>query len=743
MRIGYNSVSIGVTIQHVIYIVEYCNNLVIRSSNSTVVLQNYDCVCNIVRANALLCGRDSLDTALSALILRVINCNKYAVIVEGIGASSCSSAGSNLSSALLSTIGTDNSSVQTLKRYIIDVVAIDGVGDYLTGGSASNRSRSILNQSLSALVGPYLVSSLLLTVYGYSITITGQVAVLGISGCARNLSATNFDVTSSNVVQTILLVGQQNSAVSSLVVPVLDRLTRDNLNLGRSLNIDNCIVVNRLVVNLLVINLNRASGDIIIATSLVGRAYELDVVSIIRQLGEGYKTLSRCTGGNQNIISLNLICIRSSSASYQLLAVVLGQLKVNDTWYKVATNGASNVADDTASIKSGSTYDFAIVGNYIVNAKETESSSNDILVVTDFESAKNGMQSSTTQKVKAYFLDGSSKTIEVEKLALTAGEDAEDETSKNCFADDNKSVNHLFTYSTRSNGTYTLKALGTSTAADGTTLSNKAGYENVGQDTEITAKNKIGKYSINDSAVVFALYNTVSGATNIQKDVKVLSGKTVNDWSTKYGSTVYYATKKSNGIETVSVAVVVAKAKYNGAGSDYKYAYMTSDSYKGTNGEDNDETTVYEAWTGSENVTLKYDGGDGTPKSAGNILIYTDDGADFINVEAAKDTKTMRVAITGIQKVKEGDVAVKFNGGSDTYSMDEDCVYIAVNDDKQEGMEGSSLDQISLAEETSTAGQYYANAWIVLEKNDDGTYGDILAIIYDADNNRLKGNKIF
>ena len=288
------------------------------------------------------------------------------------------------------------------------------------------------------------------------------------------------------------------------------------------------------------------------------------------------------------------------------------EVKVNDTWYKVATNGASNVADDTASIKSGSTYDFAIVGNYIVNAKETESSSNDILVVTDFESAKNGMQSSTTQKVKAYFLDGSSKTIEVEKLALTAGEDAEDVTSKNCFADDNKSVNHLFTYSTRSNGTYTLKALGTSTAADGTTLSNKAGYENVGQDTEITAKNKIGKYSINDSAVVFALYNTVSGATNIQKDVKVLSGKTVNDWSTKYGSTVYYATKKSNGIETVSVAVVVAKAKYNGAGSDYKYAYMTSDSYKGTNGEDNDETTVYEAWTGSENVTLKYDGGDGT-----------------------------------------------------------------------------------------------------------------------------------
>ena len=385
------------------------------------------------------------------------------------------------------------------------------------------------------------------------------------------------------------------------------------------------------------------------------------------------------------------------------------EVKVNDTWYKVATNGASNVADDTASIKSGSTYDFAIVGNYIVNAKETESSSNDILVVTDFESAKNGMQSSTTQKVKAYFLDGSSKTIEVEKLALTAGEDAEDVTSKNCFADDNKSVNHLFTYSTRSNGTYTLKALGTSTAADGTTLSNKAGYENVGQDTEITAKNKIGKYSINDSAVVFALYNTVSGATNIQKDVKVLSGKTVNDWSTKYGSTVYYATKKSNGIETVSVAVVVAKAKYNGAGSDYKYAYMTSDSYKGTNGEDNDETTVYEAWTGSENVTLKYDGGDGTPKSAGNILIYTDDGADFINVEAAKDTKTMRVAITGIQKVKEGEGDFGYNARTDCY---EDLRHKGVIDP-------AKVARVALENAASIAGMFLTTECLIVDKPEE------------------------
>ena len=403
------------------------------------------------------------------------------------------------------------------------------------------------------------------------------------------------------------------------------------------------------------------------------------------------------------------------------------EVKINDTWYKV---GTGSVADDTASIKSGSTYDFAIVGNYIVNAKETEANSTDILLVTDYESTSTGMQGTTTQKVKAYFLDGSSKTIEVEKLSLTAGtnETDVDRTTNNIDSND---VNKLYTYSTRSNGTYTLKALGTG---------NKAGYEtavNLKSGT-ITNKNKIDNFSFNDEAVVFALYGT---ATNgVRHDVKILTGKTVNDWNSAYGTQVAYATKKSNGLETIRVAVVVDASKYNGAGSDYQYAYMTSDSYEGTNGEDNDKTTVYEAWNGSETVTLKYDGANGPVKKAGDLLIYTNDGADFINVETASDVEVLKVAITGINKVKEGDVAVRFTKNNqtvtDTYSMDEDCVYIAVNDDKEEGMAGSSLDQIATAEELAN-GSYYANAYVVLEKNADGTYGDILAIIYDADNNRL------
>ena len=75
--------------QHVIYIVEYCNNLVIRSTWDAVVLQNYDSVCNVIlsgaRYQALLSGRDSFDAALSALVLGVVDCYEYAILVEGVG----------------------------------------------------------------------------------------------------------------------------------------------------------------------------------------------------------------------------------------------------------------------------------------------------------------------------------------------------------------------------------------------------------------------------------------------------------------------------------------------------------------------------------------------------------------------------------------------------------------------------------------------------------------------------------
>ena len=419
------------------------------------------------------------------------------------------------------------------------------------------------------------------------------------------------------------------------------------------------------------------------------------------------------------------------------------EVKVGDAWYKVVTGGA----DETNSMEAGNTYDLAIVGNYVVNAKETEGNSNDVLVVTDYEKTSNGMAGTTTQKVKAYFLDGSSKTIEVEKLSLEMGKDEKDVAGDNKI--DKNTVNNLFTYSVRSNGNYTLKLLGTK---------NMAGYENVSAKSDKKANllsgkkldkdNKVDGKLISDDAVVINLYGTVysegSDSLNVYSDVKVTTGKTINDLKVTADKTVNvaYATKKSNGVETIRVLVITSgDKKLSGAGSDYKYAYLTQDSYVSKDGEDNDSTTVYEVWNGSENVTLKYDGNDGKVLKKGEVLVYSNDGDKFINVEN-DNVSIFKSAVTGIETKSEGHVVFKgFYVDEDTntnviknttYKADKDCVFIAVNDDDHVGLAGGSVSGVSKAEKT-TSGNYYANAYVVTEKDDDV----VLAVIYDADSNRL------
>ena len=422
---------------------------------------------------------------------------------------------------------------------------------------------------------------------------------------------------------------------------------------------------------------------------------------------------------------------------------VVTEIKVNDEWYKIADNA------EVDTLKAGNTYDFAIVGNYVVNADETEADSSDVLVVTDFEDAKNGMQSSTTQKVKAYFLDGSSKTITVEKLDLNAGDGKDEEDVSAVNSIDANDVNKLYSYSTRSNGNYTLKALG---------KDNKAGYESISdkKTTGVDSKNRVDSKLISDDAVVLNVYNEIKDAhnkgTGVYKDVKVLSGKTVNDWDIKTtkGTSVAYATKKSNGVESIRVLVLTSDKKLEASASDYKYAYMLSDTQESTEGEDNDKTLVYEAWTGSENVTLKYDGTDAKKLSEGDLLIYTNDGDKFINVENNDaDVTVYKVAITGnegknliVQGSKvfsnaESGYAISEKLAAKTvYTVDDDVVYIAVNDDKHKAMNGS----VQNAEETAkNSGVYYANAYIVVE-NDSDHDNHVVAVVFDADNNHLDGD---
>ena len=399
------------------------------------------------------------------------------------------------------------------------------------------------------------------------------------------------------------------------------------------------------------------------------------------------------------------------------------QVRVGDKWYYLASG--------VDQLESGTSYDLAVVGGVVFNADETEASSKDIVALVDVnKETNNGLsKSGTTQDAKVAFMDGSTQTIKVEKLNNTDGKDAEDvkETTNQLST---KDVGKLYTYSVKSNGNYELKVL------DAT--NNKAGYKQVGTATEIASNNRIDDKSIADDAVIFAIYEKNSGK---DIEVKVLSGKTVNNWDKAYAGSVVYGSKEENGISYVKVASVKADKKYSGMGSDYYYGYLTATPYTTTENPDGstDKCTAFDIWNGTENVTVYndgvYTGTNAMTNSAyktGDILIYTLDGK-YISVESgAGDIVAARAAVYGFDYKAKGNIEFKTANGIGAYKLDDDCVFLAVNDDDNVGV-GNDMNQLIKAQPgVKDSNKYLANAWVIY--NDD-TDHDVVAVIFDVENN--------
>ena len=134
---------------------------------------------------------------------------------------------------------------------------------------------------------------------------------------------------------------------------------------------------------------------------------------------------------------------------------------------------------------------------------------------------------------------------------------------------------------------------------------------------------------------------------------------------------------------------------------------------------------------------------DSTGAVAGNVISYSEDGKYIDEVTIVGKigdslaASNGMVAITGVN----GDTIayVDNKNNTQTYDFDKDCVFIAMNDDKQEGME-SSKDTITKANEyvANNKTYYVPNAYIVTDK--DGSDTVVVAVIYDADNSELNVN---
>ena len=425
-----------------------------------------------------------------------------------------------------------------------------------------------------------------------------------------------------------------------------------------------------------------------------------------------------------NVVSTKVTSTRTNEA------------KATDTdWYKLAV-----AKDGRVSVTSGNEYDLVIVGGVIVDADETAASTSTVAYISAVKNKPETTVGSKdyTWKVGIYFQDGTNGEVKVSKIDGTKLKDLGITASSN---DTDSHIaplkQQLVTYSKLSDGTYDVKVVSNSNKVgmDWTaTVAASSSTKNTNHD--VYAVQKIGNKSVADDAYVFV---------ETAKEVKVMTGKQINNWSDEV-STVFTSngmlTKDSNGIAYVKFATLISTSnvKVPGASKDTLYAYVVSDAYK--TDVDGEDKAAYDVWTGTETKTLIEDASAPSVAAvAGNVISYSENGkyADDIALVGSigGPVGKGKVAITGYDKNNVTYRVDNTNTNVYTYELDDDCVFIAVNDDKNVGMEGSKDGVTTANEKTIRGTDYYVpNAYIVL--NDDGD--KIIAIVYDADDSKLDLN---
>ena len=414
------------------------------------------------------------------------------------------------------------------------------------------------------------------------------------------------------------------------------------------------------------------------------------------------------------------------------------EVRINGEWYKTANDMGAVISATT-----GNSYDFFVVGKFIVNAEETAGDSTTVGYISAIDNSTNADldmitgESTGTLNARMYFQDGTNAVVKISKVdGKKIVKDDASPSSDQVRRDDasvpqTNSAKVMVTYSKLSDGTYDIKKVSST---------NEAGLDWVGSltatdGTSIYYKQKISGMSILDDAVIFV---------QTGKETKVLTGAQVKNWADQATGLTFTTgasavlTKESNGISYVKVAALVATETnaVPGATNDTKYAYLTGNSYiADKNGE---KKVAYDVWTGTEATTLFVDSGSNPNYAAGTVISYNVNG-DYI--ENVVPNPGVEAAIVGFDGKAEGELKFYMGNGSANirqYSLDADCVFIAVDDKNNKGMEGGLESVPGSAESNSTDTAYYTNARIVLNSDND-----VVAVIYDLENNKMASNTLY
>ena len=265
-------------------------------------------------------------------------------------------------------------------------------------------------------------------------------------------------------------------------------------------------------------------------------------------------------------------------------------VKVDGTWYKTI-DGAQ---EDNYSLNDEFT--LAVVNGFVCHAEESDGViSNDKVILATKVDAPNTTSGSIdyqTQKIKALFSDGTEKEVTVAEFYNST-------SNKYVPVDnDNKAVaNTLYTFTTKSNGEYKLKAM--DNGKYDAVLGSIATVDD-GKATGTAVKGTGTTMRFADTATIFV----VPGNGD---DAKVITGKALGTWKniTDIEDSSYLYGKKDGGIVYANLGIIMMDDVAAPSSGDVQYGFVTADSALVKDGDDYYVSMTI--WNGTSEVTVKAD----------------------------------------------------------------------------------------------------------------------------------------
>ena len=423
-----------------------------------------------------------------------------------------------------------------------------------------------------------------------------------------------------------------------------------------------------------------------------------------------------------DIVSGKVVATKTDSANN------VTDVKVDGTWYSLA-----DAAHPGDTIKLNDSYNFAVVNGFVFNAEKTKGtvSAENVVYVEKCGALTGGIADGVQAKV--WFSDGTTKTVTV--TAYTAGPNdgktvgdtydivnktagsgslASDEIS-NSYAAGLIEKGTLFTYSEK-NGEYTLEPVYDKTTVSGTSYDNMGSYDKfLSTSSTTTTTIKDGKVTVSDVSNKARFADDAVIFVNDKDGVKIVTGKTVNNWKETTVTGVYGLADKSSGVYYIAVGLIemTGTAKSDAAA----YGFITSS----ISSSKEDGTTYYNftMWNGTESVDVKVDSADVNKSKLvkyGFVSFDWEDEAAFEADGTSLKVKTATEDATAVTAFVTDD-SIAFADGT---SVDFADTYFVIGVDTKKG-EGSTAKLATAKDAPENAQQYCANAvyFLVKDGNDD------------------------